>query len=330
MSRCETGPSGDGLSRICMQNQHLTVAILPDAGGKISEFTDRRSGRNWLWKNPKIPFGAGRRGDNYSRELDSGGWDEMLLSIGAADLSSPCGRRYTVPDHGDVVGREWLVVAATTEADGTAICKMSVTGESLHYRLNREVRLRDNRPAIDVHYALTNNERFAWPWYWCAHALINVDAETRIEMPDGQPFRIGSSATRDMLASDDEQHWPSLQLNDDRKIDLSRVFSNGGAAQGFAGKIFVRSPDSGEVQIGAPNSGERLVMQYAPEDLPWFGLWINNFGWSGRGTEPYLNLGLEPATTAYDCVNEAIQNDAVQWIQPGETRAWSLSVGVRL
>ena len=48
--------------------------------------------------------------------------------------------------------------------------------------------------------------------------------------------------------------------------------------------------------------------------------------WSGCGSEPYTNLGLEPATSPYDCVNEAIENDTVPWLQPGEERRWSLKV----
>lgn len=328
MSSCEKGLSDAGLNKISMRNQYLTVSILPEAGGKISELTDRRSGRNWLWQNPTISFGAGQHGDNYGRELDSGGWDEILLSLGAADLAVPDGRPYSVPDHGDVVGREWSVTSVTTEADGTAICRLSVSGKSLHYRLNREIHLRDNSSAIDVHYTLTNNDTFAWPCYWCAHALINIDAQTRIELPGKQSFRVDDSVTRSMVTSDDEQHWPSLQLNNDRRIDLANVFGDSGAAQQFASKIYVRSPDSGDARIAIANGNERLTMQYAPEDLPWLGLWINNNGWSGRGGEPYLNLGVEPATTAYDSVNEAMQNDAVPWIQPGETRCWSLEIGV--
>ena len=37
-------------------------------------------------------------------------------------------------------------------------------------------------------------------------------------------------------------------------------------------------------------------------------------------------LAVEPATTPYDCVNQAIENDAVPWLQPGGIRNWSLSV----
>jgi hypothetical protein len=67
-------------------------------------------------------------------------------------------------------------------------------------------------------------------------------------------------------------------------------------------------------------------LHYDPQELPWLGLWINNGGWSGCDSEPYLNLGLEPTTAAFDCVAQAMDNGAISWLQPGETRDWALAV----
>ena len=58
MGSCEQNLSGDGLWEVSMQNRHLRLSVLADAGGKISELIDLRSGRNWLWRNPHIPFKA--------------------------------------------------------------------------------------------------------------------------------------------------------------------------------------------------------------------------------------------------------------------------------
>ncbi len=74
------------------------------------------------------------------------------------------------------------------------------------------------------------------------------------------------------------------------------------------------------------NSGERLTIRYDPNELPWLGLWINNGGWSGCNSAPYQNLGLEPSTAAFNCVSEAIDDGAIAWLQPSETRVWSIAV----
>jgi hypothetical protein len=73
-------------------------------------------------------------------------------------------------------------------------------------------------------------------------------------------------------------------------------------------------------------SGEQFTLRTDARELPWFGLWINNAAWSGCGSAAYTNLGIEPATVPFDCINEAIANDAVAWLQPGEEQRWSLQV----
>ena len=109
-------------------------------------------------------------------------------------------------------------------------------------------------------------------------------------------------------------------------LNLSHPFASKSVEHRSAGKFFVRSPESGTVAIG--NTDERLSLNYDPKLLPWLGLWINNNGWPENAREPYQNLGLEPATTPYDDVASALENDAVTWLQPGETRHWSLAVEV--
>jgi len=50
---------------------------------------------------------------------------------------------------------------------------------------------------------------------------------------------------------------------------------------------------------------------------------VNNGGWSGCGSEPYFNLGIEPATLPIDNLTAA---DNPPILQPGETRCWCLEV----
>jgi hypothetical protein len=52
-----------GLKIFRLQNDCVAITIVPAAGGKILELIDRRTGRNWLWRNPHIPLVAARRGE---------------------------------------------------------------------------------------------------------------------------------------------------------------------------------------------------------------------------------------------------------------------------
>jgi len=326
MSSCEQDLSDDGLHEICMRNRHLRLSILPDAGGKIAEIVDRRSGRNWLWRNPHIPFRPAVYGADYGLHLDSGGWDEILLSIAPVDLHFQGGADCHIPDHGDVVGQRWSVVDASVNGAGDAVCEMAVSGRALRYDLRRTMRLCSGSSCLEMRYSLTNQEAFAWPWYWGAHALLTGQHDLQIELPAEQHFRIDQPG-KDVEGSEGHNlTWPHYPLQDGVSFDLSRCFDEETAPGAFAGKIFVRSPERGLVRVAAAGSSERLAIRYDPGELPWLGLWINNGGWSGCDSEPYFNLGLEPTTAAFDDVSRAIDDGAISWLKPGETRNWAIDV----
>lgn len=324
MSSCEQDRSADGLREICMQNRHVRLSILPAAGGKIAELVDRHSDRDWLWRNPHIPFRRAVYGADYGRELDSGGWDEILLSMAPVELQLPGGEACRIPDHGDVVGQEWSVVDASVKR--AAVCEMAVSGRALQYELRRTLRLPHNSRCLEIDYSLTNREAFAWPWFWSLHALLSARQALRINLPGEQRFRVGHTVNQNNGTAADGHGWPHFPLQDGKSFDLSRCFDAETAPGEFAGKIFVRSPDSGVVRVSAVDANHSLTIRYDPDDLPWLGLWINNRGWSGCDGDPYLNLGVEPTTAGFDCVSLAIDDDSITWLQPGQVRTWSISV----
>ena len=166
MSSCEQDLSEDGLGEICLRNERLRVSILPDAGGKISKLTDLHTGRNWLWNNPVIPFAQGQYGVDYGAVLDSGGWDEILLSVSPVTLELGDNRNIDIPDHGGLVGQVWAVTRAETEACGDAVCEMSVRGRAAKYQVRRTIRLPHGEARLEFDYALTNNGTVSSPWFW--------------------------------------------------------------------------------------------------------------------------------------------------------------------
>lgn len=326
MSSCEQGESASGLQKIELQNRYVRLSILPAAGGKISELVDQQSGHNWLWHNPHVPFSNAVYDVDFGRHLDSGGWDEILLSTSAAKIQFEGGAVCRIPDHGDVVGQEWTVVDAGTNSSGDASCEMSVCGRALKYEFTRVIRLRHDNPALEVSYSLVNQDSFAWPWYWSLHALVTGERDLKIELPVEQEFRIDHVAGMDYDSTRDRYSWPHLPLLGHKSLDLSRSFESDNTRPGFASKIFVRSPDSGQVCLRARDSTDKLNVRYDPIELPWLGLWINNDGWSGCDSKPYRNLGIEPATAAFDSISTAIEDGSLAWLQPEERREWAISV----
>jgi galactose mutarotase-like enzyme len=318
--------SDEGLERIQLRSQALELSVLPGVGGKIFDLVDRRSGRNWLWHNPHLAPTRPHPNADFNLEQDSGGWDEILLSTSPADIETDAGTVLRVSDHGDLLGADWSVERLHASPDGDAVCDMAVIGAAAPYRFRRRIRLLGNRPVVKLDYALSNAGATPVPCYWCAHPLLAVERGSAIGIAGNMPLRVEDELTQTGRGDCSTQRWPELQLEGGDSVNLAESFGINGDARRFAKKLFVRSPDSGSVEVRLNDPRERLVMTFDPDELPWVGLWINNRGWSGCGSEPYMNLGLEPAMTPYDSVNEAIANDAIDWLGPGETRSWALKL----
>jgi hypothetical protein len=94
---------------VTLENEHLSLEILPDCGGKIRSIVNRRTGRDWLWHNPHIAQVVPEYGQPYVMDLDTGGWDELFPSV----LPGAFADGTSVPDHGDLVGLPWRVLART-------------------------------------------------------------------------------------------------------------------------------------------------------------------------------------------------------------------------
>ena len=59
-------------------NDLIRLEVLPECGGKIRSLVDRRTGREWMWRNPNLPQRLPEYAQNFERELDTGGWDELF------------------------------------------------------------------------------------------------------------------------------------------------------------------------------------------------------------------------------------------------------------
>ena len=324
-SRYQHELSPGGLDAVRLQNDRVDLAIVPQAGGKILDLIDRRSGRNWLWKNPHIPIAVAERGHDFGKQQDSGGWDEVLLSVKPGRIRTMSEHIAAIPDHGALLASDWSIEKLLVDTNNDLICDMVTTGTAAAFRFERRIRIPDKCAVVELSYCLRNDGDEALPSYWCAHPLLAVGSDSVIDIAGNMPFLIEDAKTRAYSCEETEQRWPHLLSRDGQSLDLSRSFSSDAAGRSFASKIFVQSPKDGTASV-LLKDGSRLTFRFDPAELPWLGLWINNGAWSGCGSEPYINLGIEPATSPYDCVNEAIDNSAVPWLQPGDERRWSLSV----
>lgn len=312
-----------------LENDHVIVTMLPESAGKIVEIVNRRTGRNWLWKNAALSHCPSPGAGSYESKLDSGGWDEILLSVTPGAVPMPDGSSIDVPDHGDLVGRPWQRGAAGVDGDGNAFCTLTASGRAAAYAWRRKLVLERGQPRLRFEYQLENTGATVLPYSWCAHPLLATERGMKILLPTGLPLRLDSGNGASTTSNDRPTRWPLLPVDGGQVIDLSRCVDSPAPGTGYAAKVFVRSNGSADVTVECANGEERLVLHYDRDTIPWLGLWINDRGWTGTGGRPYLNLGLEPSTTPCDSLAQAVARDEVPFLQPGESRQWWLDLTLR-
>lgn len=320
MAICQTEISADGFDVIRLYNACLSVSVMPQLGGKIYQINDRVSGRDWLWNNPYIPLRHPFPDLNYERDFDSGGWDEILFSVKSCELEQPDGQRVSIGDHGLVVDRPWLVAETGVNQAGEAFCELFAQGDSPDFRFHRRISMDAERPRLRLEYVLTNTGSQPWPWLWCAHPLLAIEDNMRIHVRKNQPLRPPCEWANDKQ----RQAWPWLTTADGSMTNLAGIFEQSVNLDTFCQKLFVKS--DGKVSLVTSDGKEFFSLEQNPDDLPWLGLWINKNAWSGCGSTPYLNLGLEPATAPNDTLTHALTEGHASVLQAGESKTWSLSI----
>lgn len=236
---------------------------MPELGGKIASLVSRASGREWLWRNPHLPYRRAADGDSYVALHDTGGIDECFPEV-----------------HGEVFGRPW-----TVERGGAAL---AFTADG--YRLERSARL--DGTSLELAYALENRSDRELAFVWCLHALLAIEPGMRLELPGAVEIVPGPERRR-------------------------------------AEKRFVGPLARGEVGLRTADGREALFFRFDPREVPFVGLWSNYGGWSGAGTEPYFNLGIEPSIGDADSLADARARGTAAVLAAGARRTWRVALELR-
>lgn len=294
---------------IVLRNDFIELEVSPELGGKISRLCDRRSGRDWLWKNPHLPMRPPQYGESYVENIDSGGWDEIFPSVSPSKAGG-----FDIPDHGDLVGLSWEVIEQSD--------KMLFLGCDTRFancRFERRISMEGER--VTFEYILSNRSDKTVPWLWCAHPLIALEAGMRLSLPLNTPMSLKGGVG----VVPEEFAWPLLERNDLPSLDRIPDPEAPGFRP-FAAKIFSEANVLSDFSLFTPDQASVLRFAWNWRDTPFLGLWLNCRGWSGCGSAPYFNLGIEPATAPWDDLADAIADGSARFLAPGDVRQWSFEI----
>jgi len=305
----------EGFEAVTVDTGSLALSLIPDLGGKVSSLRDTRSGREWLWRHPRMAYAQVPHGSNYITQADTGGWDECFPSV--APCRYPVGpwQGAAIQDHGEL----WSQPARLKTETLNKTVKLITTWEGvvLPYTFERTITLVRDSAIIHSDYVVHNQSYAPLSFIWCAHPLLAIELGMTLHLPAQATFNVWASVPPDLL--EQERYTPSGTLPIDSALGsvdctLQRT--------GKALKLWSNPLNAGHASLRASNGA--LEMRWDKAKLPQVAVWMNLGAWAGDGGEPYFNLGLEPCIGAQDSLEEAVNEGNLYQTVPagGEYRWW--------
>ena len=175
---------------------------------------------------------------------------------------------------------------------------------------------------VALRYAVTNRGTERMPFLWSAHPLLPLTPRTHLLLPEGARTRVYAEHGISLGGQRSEHRWPFVEVD-----GVARTLARPAAvADGYACKLFLDLPNDAR-RLAVEEGGARLEVELDAGEVPHFGLWINNRGWTPfAGGAPYLNFAFEPCIGAPDTLDDALGAwNSAAWLEPGETRRWTLT-----
>ena len=316
-----TETTAQGFPALDIANGLIAVTVVPELGGKFASLRDLRSGREWLWTSPVLPYARVAHDaddpNHYVRHGDFGGWDECFPSVSACAYPLAPWRGEPVQDHGELWSAEWRA-EVTRREDGRVVADLAADGVGFPYTVRRALAVTPDSATLRLDYAVENTGGDPFSYIWSAHPLLRLERGMRVELPQGTVVHVnGATGVEDDPAAGDYP-WP-LRAGG---LDLTELPP---PDAGVSCKLWSRPLAEGWVRLSAP--GGELSLAFDPALLPQVGLWVNAGGWSGTGSAPYNNLGLEPCIGAQDSLADAVErHNLYRTLAPGEEHRWWLEM----
>ncbi len=312
MPAVEEYRAADGFGRVVVRNDVMRCEFIPELGAKIAQIHDLRTGRDWLWRHPRMPYAHVAPTANYVDEADTGGWDECFPTVGRCLYPTTPWQDRRLPDHGELWCQSpmWQVDAC----DSQVVCTSVWQGIALPYRFERRITF-DHTNAMQFDYSVTNQGDADMHWIWCAHPLIALDTGMSLNTPTSTTLW-HTNETGDFVA----ESARAIHVTSATTVDLQRLPSH---QSGIAVKLYSDVLTAGWVQVIARNGC--LTMDWDLVQVPQLAIWLNAGAWSNDGGTPHYNMGVEPAIGVYDALSDAYtRTTTYATLAAGQQRCWRL------
>lgn len=290
---------------IGLENDLVSLRVIPDLGSKVLSLVNRQRGREWMWRPPgELKLFRNQTGDGFANSTKIGA-DECLPTI------EPCEwRGRHLPGHGEAWSSAWSW-SEQKLSQGILATYLNLPVSPLE--INRQITLLNNR--IIFQYSLKNSDSEPYEFVWALHPLFTVHDHDRIILPE----ECDSVQTELAMGIDYNKrglsiHWPCPEPG----IDFSKMTAED---KPFGIKLFTDPLTQAKAILYNQKTCEYLAVTSDSEFINTIGIWINRGGWAG-----YHHVALETASGAPDSLPAAVN----EWkratvLRSGEVRRWQIS-----
>ncbi len=301
--RYDAGWQYHGVRVVRLENSRLLIDVMPDLGGRIFRWTDKRRDRDWLWRHPRIAPAILPAGSDYDANF-SGGWDELFPCCCAC---SHAGEVY--PDHGEYWTRPcaWQVHSK----DGELTLHLQAEGTVTPTRMERWITLAAGSPTVRIRYRITHLGRYPFDYLWASHPALAIRPGDRLIIPAGAG-RVASPGMGRVSSDAADFTWPMVTGADGRPVDLSRIPEEAGGAPGYE-MVYLTELHAGWYALLRPEERCGFGLAFDPGVFRCLWLFQSLGGWRG------LHVAVvEPATGYPIDLPEAAANGRCSRLRPGE------------
>lgn len=293
------------MNAVIVDNDILRLRLDPDFGGRVSELTDLRTGRNWLVGGPAV--GSSAQDAAFGVE-QARGWDECFPSAAPCRVDAwPMALR----DHGEFWARPVEVVASPESA--------TMTGMAGPVSFERRLALEGDR--VTLTYRVFNDGALAMPYLWGQHLLIAPEEGDRLELPGVDRLDAAFLSYDGRVLATGPVAFPDPQR--DGLPSLDRVHP---LAANFAAKFFAPARGAAEARI-VGRSGT-FTVRWNGEEIGYLGLWLDYGGWPADA--PVRQISLAPTTAPMESLAGAIAEGRETWLQPGAAHQWTVVIRIEV
>ncbi|MBI2843665.1 MAG: hypothetical protein HYX78_09725 [Armatimonadetes bacterium] len=285
---------------IVLESDAIRAVIDPESGGRIRSFLSKRTGREFLYQDPRKKF----RGLGFS-DNDISGYCECFPTVARCEYPDGSRHGMDMGDHGWLWQEPWQ---AAIDGDKVVMSKSVQQFDCLFQRVAHQ----ESNNKLRLDYTIRNDGVEPFKYIYSAHPLLYGGEHTRLELPEEMKEAfVYVSINVPGLADKTWIKWPqphATTLNGPYSGDRESVV-----------KLFSNRLSNGRAAVCHTDVGESIRIEFDISAVPYLGVLISQ-GYYGThtGLKRSVFLGLEPTNGVGDDLPTCASTKTLQQIEPGQ------------